>query len=119
MKKWLPVALWMMAILYFSTMRISKGSGELLPSLAHFTEYAILGFLIWRAIELAWNCGYQPSATYAIVSATAYGIMMEIVQLFLPYRSFSIVDIAVNLAGATAAVLSLRLLGLHVISRNT
>lgn len=119
MKKWLPVVLWMMAILYFSTMRVSNGGGEFLSSLVHFIEYAILGFLIWHAIELAWNRGYQLSATYAVAGATVYGIMMEIVQLFLPYRSFSIADIAVNLAGATAAMLSLRLLGLHAISRNT
>jgi len=111
MKKWLPVAVWMSFIFYASVVRVGTSVSAFWPNVVHFVEYGILGLAILRAIGLTWDTDFVRSATYSVISATIYGMAMEVAQSFLPYRSFSIEDMLVNLTGAFVFVLVLKLLG--------
>jgi len=54
---------------------------------------------------------YNESSTYlkhpylaTIMSASIYGLIIEVVQYFLPYRHFSFLDIVINVFGAISLV---------------
>lgn len=100
--KLLPVIVWMLVILGFSVMRPGDGFGGLWPILGHFFEYAVLAALVFRALGPSQDVSQL--AAYSIAASTLYGIAMEIVQLFVPYRSFSLLDMLVNLAGASTVL---------------
>ncbi|HZD58908.1 MAG TPA: VanZ family protein, partial [Anaerolineae bacterium] len=74
----------------------------------HFLEYAVLGVLLFRATRQTWGMPHGVSSIFAVSSSFIYGMMMEIAQRFLPYRSFSVEDMVVDLAGAIAGLLVLR-----------
>ncbi|MFB6203748.1 MAG: VanZ family protein [Candidatus Nanohaloarchaea archaeon] len=44
----------------------------------------------------------------AFLAAAGFGLLLELVQSFLPYRSFSLLDITANLAGAAVVMLDHR-----------
>lgn len=111
MKKWLPAVVWMSFIFYASVVRVGTSVNAFWPNVVHFIEYGILGLAFLRAIGLTWNTDFVKTAFFSIIAATAYGIAMEVAQSFLPYRSFSVEDMLVNLAGALVFVLVLKLLG--------
>src|SRR3990172_4805080 len=104
LKRWLYVTLWMILILALSVGPPGPKVNELLPYFVHFLEYAVLGVLIVRAIAYTWGMAFYSSALFATAVATTYGIGMEFVQSFLPYRSFSVSDMVVNFAGAILGV---------------
>ncbi len=110
MTKWIAAGIWMTVILVLSTIHTGSGGSEFWPNVVHFTEYGILGLLLLRAINATWNIQRKKSSIYAVAVATIYGISMEVVQLFLPYRSFSITDMLVNFTGATVAILVIKLI---------
>jgi len=47
---------------------------------------------------------------YYILFSISYGILMEIIQYFIPWRSFSIADIIANSIGAVSFLLILKFL---------
>ncbi|MCD6398531.1 MAG: VanZ family protein [Candidatus Aenigmarchaeota archaeon] len=56
----------------------------------HFSEFFILGFLILKSF----------GKNYKIFSlGLSYGILTEIIQIFIPGRLFDFYDIALNLSG--------------------
>ncbi len=90
---WAPPLAW--AALLFV---LSHQPGGDLPSLfagadklAHFLLYAPLGFLLGRAVGVAW---------LAVMLATAYGVTDEWHQLYVPGRSPSAADILADALGA-------------------
>lgn len=127
---WLPPILWMAAIFSFSTDAFSgEHTGSLffnifhaiIPSLtpeqfqpihflirkaAHFTEYGILGFLLFRAFrgnsDLRWAWRW---AIYAWLILAAYALSDEFHQSFTHHRTSSIYDSLIDTAGGTAALL--------------
>lgn len=68
----------------------------------HFVVYGTLAVL-W---SWAFDRGHRRLA-YAVAGVVAYGIALEVVQLAVPGRFSSILDIALNTAGATLAALIL------------
>ena len=78
--------------------------------LAHFTEYAILGFLAARAFRTSprpvirdrW---FLISATLVVV----YALMDEYHQSFVPSRTASIGDSLIDMAGGLTALLVIRM----------
>jgi VanZ family protein len=129
---WLPPLVWMAAIFYFSTDTFSGGNtGSLfyrlarvfIPSLtleqfapihfsirkaAHFTEYAILALLLFRAFRARhtarWNYRW---ALYAWVIVVLYAFADEWHQSFTRYRVGSMQDSLTDIAGGTTALLLL------------
>jgi hypothetical protein len=73
-----------------------------------FSEYSLhfFGFGIF-AILLAW--GYYKKKSPSLLMRAGllsfcFGIIIEVYQIFLPHRSFSLVDIAVDCAGVVLAL---------------
>ena len=126
---WLPPLIWMAAIFYFSTDTFSGGNtGSLfyrvarvaVPSLtlaqfapihfyirkaAHFTEYAILALLLFRAFRagatIKWHRRW---AFYSLLIVVLYALSDEWHQSFTRDRVGSIQDSLTDIAGGTTAL---------------
>ncbi len=120
---WLLTALCMAAIFCFShqnsadsaeiSMEVYSGFFELLGpvierighdgvrTLAHFTEYTVLGFLMSTSLTV--TCSRRRPWLTLLLCA-AYALTDEIHQIFVPGRAFQLTDIAVDSAGALLGV---------------
>jgi VanZ family protein len=77
--------------------------------LAHFTEYAILGFLAARAFRTSPRPAI--SGRWFLISATiivTFALMDEFHQSFVPTRTGSIYDSFIDIAGGLTALLIIR-----------
>lgn len=101
-----PLILWLfpntsaetLAIVHFTTRK-----------LAHFTEYAILGFLAARAFRTSPRPAI--SSRWFLISATlvvTFALMDEYHQTFVPTRTGSIFDSLIDIAGGLTALLLVR-----------
>lgn len=108
--KWLAVAAWMAIILFLSTERVEADYGALMPNAVHFIEYAVLALLVRFALLSGASIGTLLADGAAFLWATSYGVLMEIVQLYVPTRSADIKDAVVNSLGALAVLSAARML---------
>ena len=104
--RWAAVAAWL-AVIYFMSSRPSfplpgiDWMDELIRIAAHFGEYAVLGFLLSRAI--APNGERSMRQTLLVVALGAlYALGDEWHQSFVPNRDASWLDLAVDTLGALA-----------------
>jgi VanZ family protein len=77
--------------------------------IAHFTEYAILGFLAARAFRTSSRPAIR--TRWFLISATlvvVYALMDEYHQSFVPSRTASIFDSLIDMAGGLTALLMVR-----------
>ena len=98
---WVPVVAWAAAIFALSSVpALDSGLGWdlLLRKAAHFTEYAVLGALLARAVR------ELPAFAFAV----AYAVTDELHQMFVPGRAGTLLDVAVDAAGALTGILVLR-----------
>jgi len=131
-KHWLPVVLWMGFIFAMST---SLGTAEntsrfiepllrwlmphsppetiafahfLIRKCGHFSEYAVLALLLWRAAGITLKpsspTGILRVAGVALLVATAYAATDEFHQCFVPGRTPSLGDVLIDASGALAAL---------------
>lgn len=134
LKDWLPPAIWMAAIITFSS---DIGSGEhtghwLLPLLqmlapwateaqletlhwlirkaGHVTEYAILTALWYRALRQGRSATPRAAAAIAFAISIAWAVIDEIRQSFVPSRTASAMDVATDSIGVVIVV-TLAILG--------
>src|SRR2546422_6260597 len=125
---WLPPVLWMAVTVWLST---DIASGEhtsqlLLPALrwllpwatpgqlhtvhrllrkgAHLTEYAILAALWYRAFTRERNLSARAASWTAFAISLAWAALDEWHQSFLPSRTSSAMDVALDGAGAALAL---------------
>ena len=126
--KWVPVVAWMLLIFAGSSDALSaeQTSRFIVPflrwldptislqtialvhlgirKLGHFTEYAILAALLWRALRDSFR---GLSATMvglaAFVVAAGFAISDEFHQSFVPSRTSSLHDVLIDCIGAIAA----------------
>ena len=75
---------------------ISDFVHEFMRSLAHFAEYALLGLLMYNAVN-AFSIKRAPVVSVAL--SFTYALSDEIHQYFVPERSFQLIDLAVDLGG--------------------
>lgn len=80
---------------------------SVIRSLAHFTEFMILGILWMTYIQ-----GFHKDKGFLLVWVSGLGIALidEIIQIFVPGRAFQVIDLMVDGAGVivgTVLVLSL------------
>jgi VanZ family protein len=91
---WLPVVVWAAVIFAFSSIpSLSSGLGTwdyVLRKIAHVTEYAILGALLYRAFE---------REAPALAAGIAYAATDELHQHFVRGRHASVVDVAIDAVG--------------------
>jgi VanZ family protein len=106
--RWLAVAGWMALIFFLSSQsRLPSPEDPLVDLLfkktAHFTAYAILALLMWRAL---------PSGRWvwalAWLVAVLYAGSDEWHQSFVPGRHPSPWDVVIDASGALAGLLALR-----------
>jgi VanZ family protein len=77
-----------------------------LRKLGHFTEYAVLAFLIWRGLRGTLAGTAKGLLAAAVFSVTAlFAISDEFHQSFVPTRTASAHDVMIDCVGALAAVL--------------
>jgi VanZ family protein len=68
--------------------------------LAHFTEYAILGFLAARAFRV-----HQRWFLISLLLVVVYALLDEYHQSFVPSRTASIFDSMIDMAGGISALI--------------
>lgn len=101
-----PVALYAGLIVYLSS-RSRLPSVGVNDKIAHFGEYAVLAFLVTRALSLL-----RPSASprllalIAIALATAFGVSDELHQHFVPNRDASLYDLMADFAGSVSGAMA-------------
>ena len=97
---WLPVFAWAAVIFAFSSISsLSSGLGEwdtVLRKCAHVTEYAVLAFLLARAI------GREAPA---LAAGVLYAISDEVHQAFVSGRHASPIDVAIDTVGLVLGLL--------------
>jgi VanZ family protein len=100
---WVPVALWAGLIFGLSAVPdLGTGLGTwdlVLRKIAHFCEYAILGFLLVRATR-------REPVAFAL--GVLYAASDEIHQHFVPGRHAAVRDVAIDSAGVLVGVLAAR-----------
>ncbi len=102
-KNWLPVVLWCVLIFFVSSLpqlpklKITTWD-RLLKNAAHFFEYAVLYFLIIRAL------GFK-KYWLALVLGGAYAVSDELHQSFVPSRVPSLQDLFVDIMGMLTTLL--------------
>jgi VanZ family protein len=98
---WLPVFAWAAVIFAFSSIpSLSSGLGvwdEVLRKAAHLTEYAVLGALLYRALE---------REAAALAAGIAYAATDELHQHFVHGRHASPVDVAIDAVGLALGMLA-------------
>jgi len=69
----------------------------------HLGEYLLLAWLLVQALRV--NQVLQPSyVLWAWIYATSYGLLLEVIQAMLPWRSAELGDAAANTLGAALGV---------------
>jgi len=101
---WLPPMLWAALIFTFSAMAVSKSSeiywqDFVVKKTAHFIEYAVLSFWLYRAL-LAEGVGKVRSGVYAVVLSIIFAISDEVHQSYTPGREPRIRDVVIDTIGA-------------------
>jgi len=128
LKYWLPPVLWMAVIVGFSSDAASSPRTEswLLPILrglapwatsaqlealhwlvrkiAHLSEYAILAALWLRALVRGRGLSPRNAGLIALAISAAWAALDEVHQSFVPSRSASVADVALDTAGALVAL---------------
>ncbi len=103
---WATVVAWMGVIFYLSSMPGSKVKTNIPDYVPHFIEYAVLGYLVFRALT-----GHKKEppgplkAGWAITLCIIYAVSDELHQLFIPGRYADPKDLAVDAVGVMLIVL--------------
>jgi VanZ family protein len=97
---WLPVVAWAAVIFILSSIpSLSTGLGTwdtVLRKGAHVTEYAILGALLYRAVQ---------REALALATGIAYAATDELHQYFVRGRHATPVDVAIDAVGVSLGML--------------
>ena len=106
---WLPVAIWMGVIFFFSTLPEAMTPGRyILPDkVCHAGEYFILALFILIALSRTGTAGLTASFWIVLLWVTVYGLSDEIHQLYVPTRHFDLMDLAADAGGALVLFLLL------------
>ena len=74
-----------------------------LDKVAHLCEYLVFAYLLVQAIRATWH-GERAYLLWAWIYATSYGLLMELVQIMVPWRSAELGDALANALGAALGV---------------
>ena len=101
---WFPAIAWMIVLFVLSAQSsLPSVASTVSDKVEHGGAYAVLGVLMLRALASGtWRGVTLKGVALAVLLATAYGITDELHQLFVPDRSFDLLDMAADAAGAAA-----------------
>ena len=98
-----PLVLWLFPGTSEATLQVIHFS---IRKLAHFTEYAVLGFLAARAFSSSTNAALNRRwFLVALILIVAYALLDEYHQSFVPSRTASIYDSMIDSVGGLAGLL--------------
>lgn len=81
----------------------SEGGHHLLRKLAHFSEFACLGFLLYRLV-LSFGWSRLHAVFPALLGGLSSACVDETIQLFSPDRGSSLIDVWIDTAGVSAGI---------------
>ena len=96
---------------------VGEGTGEgsgLLRKIAHFTEFACLGLLLTGRAGMKGEGGFRLGSIPVLLGMAA-ACVDETIQIFVPGRSSSLIDVWIDTCGAAAGMI-LVLFGYHWIT---
>jgi len=104
--RWILVVLWGGIIFYLSSKPLTDYP-QLVPDyVAHLFEYSVLALLLWRALHYDRQTSF--SLSILVIALTSfYGLTDETHQIFVPTRTFSPIDLAVDTLAAILITLIL------------
>ena len=101
---------WLVSILFpWATPPQVDVAHGVVRKLGHMIEYAILAALWVRTLHAGQRRSFTSSARIALAISVAWAITDELHQSFVPSRTASALDVMFDSAGATLALLALRL----------
>ena len=107
---WLPVLIWMGIIFYMSSIPGLQAPHPLpdlmLRKMAHMAEFGALALLLVRAHEGTTGARRWTRYLVPLVIAVLYAASDEVHQLFVPAREGRALDVAIDTAGATLALVA-------------
>jgi len=120
---WGPVVIWMVIIFIGSSHQnvvVSETHDNLIKNLAHIGEYAILGFLIFRAFFNREKNSFLSKYAWlwALIGAILYGVSDEIHQMFISTRTACMGDILMDGIGASLGQLFAIVVYLYFLKKN-
>ncbi len=148
-RAWLPVILWAGVIFFFSSdpdpykilpqawlrfhplgEHTHSSLKEIIGVLSHFSEYAILAFLFFRAMHYpaAKRPGSYSESTHpnlrrltglVILFTMLYALSDETHQLFVPEREFQLFDLTIDLLGTLLGVFLYRKYHQHKLQKTS
>jgi VanZ family protein len=116
---WLPLIIYCGALFIQSSFAATgQYSVSFFDKILHFTAYALLGILFFRALgTLAIRKRTHLTALLSIMAASLYGLSDEIHQYFVPLRDADMLDWLADVIGSICGVLlylyTLRRRGAH------
>jgi len=104
-KLWLPVVCWCSLLFYFSSVPNLKASqnpaaDEIVRTLAHLFLFALGYGLFFRAFNLGRR---RKQFLKPLVFVWLYALFDETHQIFVPTRTFQLMDLAIDCGGAFLA----------------
>jgi VanZ family protein len=78
--------------------------------IAHFIEYAILAFLIFRSFtHISAKLTVNHALTFSLLFLGVFAMLDEFYQRYIPGRHFDIYDLVIDILGGSLVLLFLRL----------
>ena len=105
---WMPTLIWASVIFLFSILPYSGNiqfTVGYFDKAAHFFEYAILAALMVRTINRIWGYPSVKKFLFTLILGTGYGIVMELMQRFIPGRDASVGDAVFDVAGMVFGII--------------
>jgi VanZ family protein len=107
---WVPALIWLGLTLYLGSTRrdpLAVVHYELKDKLAHALFFGVMQRTHFRVFEfLRPALGPSRQNLWAFVTATGVGILLEVWQAFLPYRSAEVLDALADAVGAGVVALT-------------
>jgi VanZ family protein len=118
---WFPVLSYMLLIFWASScssFSLPTPSIQHLDKFVHAVEFAILGYLLFRAVIHTPSFWLQRHALLvAIVVAVFFGLSDEIHQFFVPLRRLDMFDLAFDSLGAILGSLTALWIEIRILAR--
>ncbi len=107
--------IWAILILIACTCRIQTNSGmdldiPFLDKIVHFVMYLILGAIVTFEFRRITPKYYHKYIFKILIISIVYGIVIEVVQYFLPWRGFEFADMIADGLGAAAGIYGIKYL---------
>ncbi|MFC1480159.1 VanZ family protein [Candidatus Omnitrophota bacterium] len=105
---WTPTFIWASIILIFAVLPckvcppLAVGYFD---KVAHFCEYAFLAVLIVRNMCRMGSLSVMKISLFTLILSGGYGIVMELIQQFVPGRDASLYDVVANAAGTIFGII--------------